>query len=235
MSSIRSLSLPVLTSPDCLASRSSSNTKCMPPKRPTEACHTLRKSHNQYWISIRLHQVQSRPLCVWLFAQKKRTSDVFIRTNGDGENECNLRGVWVYNNNNYIFRPGEAWLLFCVCFLWSSPLFSPVELLEWGHDTAGTQITLPALAACEDDIPAGIRNSVVVSYKDGCVCVCVCESFVVPEWWCHYWHRSLLLDEQEQWILHLPAYSAKLGPGTAGHTAMLPGFWEQMSLEQQRL
>lgn len=65
--------------------------------------------------------------------------------------------------------------------------------------------------------------------------VCVRESFDVPEWWCHYWHQWFLLDEQEQWILHLPAYAAKLGPGTAGHTTVLPGFWEQMSLEQQRL
>lgn len=117
--------------------------------------------------------------------------------------------------------------------LGSSSLLSPVSLPEWRHDTAVMQITLHALAACEDDIPAGMLNSCVVSCQ--CACVCVGALPCVSKWWCHYWHRRFPLDKQEQWIPRQPAYAAKLGPGTAGHTEMLPGFWEQMPLEQQRL
>lgn len=87
----------------------------------------------------------------------------------------NLRGVCLHNDTFAM----ELWRLrpFASESRGLPRCFSPMNLPEWRHDTAVTQKRPPALAAREDDIPAGIPNSCADSYE--CACVRAWESFPV--------------------------------------------------------
>lgn len=131
-----------------------------------------------------------------------------------GKHGCNLRGVCVYNNNNNNsnrFRPGEAWHYVVFHAVFSSRLTGMAIWHRCNTNNAACTCGMWRRYSCRD--PKLMCKM--------CMRVCVCVNFDVSKWWCHYWHRRFLLDEQEQWILHLPAYSAKLGPGTANVTGVL--------------